>query len=380
LTRDQARYPLRVCLCEQCGLVMLDEIVPPDIQFRDYHYLTSASAPLVEHFAALARECQARGWVARGTKVLDIGANDGTLLNELRKLGACPLGIDPAGPAVRKARQHGITVLPEFFSDAAAEQLASRFGTFGLITGTNVFAHVDDVKDFLAGVTRLLAPGGVVIMEFAHLLDVVGRQQFDVIYHEHVSYFSLRPLLPLFAQCGLEIFDAQKVATQGGSLRIYARQASASSASDTPSGRLCAIRREEDDYQLHDLARLRRFAEDVRRFRGELRRLVSDIRERQLTIVGLGAPAKGVVLLNFCGMGPQDLAYLVGTTELKQGRFLPGAHIPIYAEEALLADDRPCDYFLLLSWNFQDTLLQKIARHRAGGAKVIVPFPRLHVI
>ena len=385
LSCEQTKYPLRLCGCQACGFVMLDEVVAPEAQFRDYHYLTSASAPLVEHFADLARDCEARGWVTPGTRVLDIGANDGTLLNELRRLGASPLGIDPARPAVRRAAERGLTVLPYFFSDALAARLRSEMEAFDLITCTNVFAHVDDVAGFLAGVARLLGRDGVVVMEVAHLLDMVVKRQFDVIYHEHVSYFSLRTLMRLFAQSGLEILDACKVATQGGSLRIYARRQTAASSPSASSfaarsGSLCAIREEEERFRIHELATLQHFADDVRAFRHDLRVLVSDIRKRRQKIVGLGAPAKGVTLLNFCGLGPDDIAYLVDSTDLKQGRFLPGVQIPVYAEEALQRDERPCDYFLLLSWNFQDRMLETITPYRANGAKVILPFPRLRVI
>jgi 2-polyprenyl-3-methyl-5-hydroxy-6-metoxy-1,4-benzoquinol methylase len=380
LAREETKYPLRLCACQECGLVMLDEIVPAERQYREYHYLTSASPPLVEHFAGLARDCHERGWLPPGARVLDIGANDGTLLNEMRKLGARPLGVDPSRAAVKAARERGIPVLRQFFSAQAAARLRTRFGTFGLITCTNVFAHIDDVKDFLGGVVHLLDAGGIVVMEFAHLLDVIVKNQFDVIYHEHVSYFSLRPLTRLFHACGLEIFDARKVATQGGSMRIYVRRMGEAGAAPPTSLRLAEMAQEEDDHALYDLATLRRFASAVERFRADLREIVSDIRSRRMKIVGLGAPAKGVVLLNFCGVGARDVEYLVDSTGLKQGRYLPGAHIPIYPEEALGADTRPCDYFLLLSWNFQDALMHKIAAFRANGAKVIVPFPRPHVV
>lgn len=378
LAGDAIRHPLRLALCQQCGLVMIDEVVPPEAQFRDYHYLTSASPPLVEHFAELARDCRDHGWVGPGTKVLDIGANDGTLLHELRLVGADPLGIDPSAQAGRKAAERGIRVLPELFGDESAMRLVPSLGRFDLITCTNVFAHTDDVKGFLAGISRLLAPDGIVIMEFAHLLDLVVKKQFDVIYHEHVSYFSLRPLVPLFQAYGLEIFDARKVLTQGGSLRIYVRRAVPGSGE--VSAEMQAIREEEDAHGLHELATLRRFAECVAEFRRALRQLVADIRGRGQKIVGLGAPAKGVILLNYCGLGPDDIAYLVDSTELKQRRFLPGVHIPVYAEDVLHTDERPCDYFLLLAWNFRDALLRKVEPFRARGAKVIVPFPELRVI
>lgn len=380
LTREETKYPLRLCACRECGLVMLDEIVPAERQYREYHYLTSASPPLVEHFAGLARECHERGWLSPGTRVLDIGANDGTLLNEMRKLGAQPIGIDPSRSAVHAARAAGIPVLRRFFTGATAARLKPRFGTFALITCTNVFAHIDDVQDFLGGIVHLLDRGGVVVMEFAHLLDVIVKNQFDVIYHEHVSYFALRPLTRLFRACGLEIFDARKVATQGGSVRIYVRRMGDAGEAPRTSTRLREIAREEDDHDIYDVATLRRFAGAVECVRGDLRTIVSDIRNRRLKIVGLGAPAKGVVLLNFCGLGPRDVEYLVDSTGLKQGRYLPGAHIPIYPEDALGTDTNPCHYFLLLSWNFEDALMHKVAAFRANGAKVIVPFPRPHVV
>jgi hypothetical protein len=259
-----------------------------------------------------------------------------------------------------------------------ARDLAPQVDAFDLITCTNVFAHTHEVKSFLSGIHRLLAPGGLVIMEFAHLLDMVVKTQFDVIYHEHVSYFSLRPLTRLFAEHGFELFDARKVLTQGGSLRIYVRRATGDPPESSES--LRAIRREEDENHIHELATLRRFAEEVRRFRTDLRELVTDIRRRGLKIVGLGAPAKGVILLNYCEIGADDVAYIVDSTELKQGRLLPGTGIPVLPESALEDDERPADYFLLLSWNFQDTILNKVAHYCAAGVRVIVPFPKLRVI
>jgi len=378
LLNEERRYPLRVCLCESCGLVTLDEVVPPESLFRTYHYLTSASQPLIDHFAKLVRDARERQLLPPEANVLDVGANDGSLLCEFKKIGARPLGIDPSLQAVEKARQRGIEVLPLFFNEATARELAPRLGTFDVVTCTNVFAHTDEVKSFLAGVKLLLAPRGTVIMEFAHLLDIVVKTQFDVIYHEHVSYFSLRPLRQLFRECGLEIFDARKVLTQGGSLRIYACPSNTESAASSPW--LEAIQREEDENHIHELATLRRFAEEVARFRQDLRRIVSEIRGDGGRIVGLGAPAKGVILLNYCGIGPLDIEYIVDSTELKQGRFLPGVHVPVRSEEALAEDNRPIDYFLLLAWNFQEAILKKIEPYRNAGARVIVPFPKLRVV
>lgn len=376
LSRKEEKYPLNLSFCKRCGLVLLDEVVAPEKLFRNYHYLTSASQPLVDHFAELAQDCRNRKFLRTDSKVLDIGANDGTLLFEFQKLGAKPLGIDPALNAVKSAARIGITVLPHFFDELTAKRLSPKIGKFDIVTSTNVFAHTDKVKSFLAGIDRLLAPKGVVIMEFAHLLDMIVKNQFDVIYHEHVSFFSLKPLVYLFDQFGMEIFDVKKVLTQGGSLRIYVRRKKGKPSK--ASARFEEILREEEENHIHEIETLRSFAEQVRQFKRDLRVLVANIRKKGHRIVGLGAPAKGVILLNYCGLGPNDIDYLVDSTELKQGRFFPGNHIPVYSEKRL--ETEPCDYFLLLSWNFQDAILEKMKPYRDKGAKVIIPFPKLRVI
>lgn len=375
LSKPQPRYPLNLCFCRTCGLVQLDEVVPPEKLFRNYHYLTSASTPLIVHFRSLAVDCRARKFFTKRGKVLDIGANDGTLLLEFKKLGTKVLGVDPALNAVEAAQKIGITVLPHFFNHRMARTIRAKYGRFNIITSTNVFAHTHDIKSFLRGVKILLAPEGVLILEFAHLLDMVVKNQFDVIYHEHLSFFSLQPLLRFFNEFDMEVFDAKKVLTQGGSLRIYVRK---KTSSFSPSENLQEVLEEEKENHIDEQPTLKRFASDVQQFRDDLRQLVHDIRKKKHKIVGYGAPAKGVILLNYCGFDAHEIEYLVDSTELKQGRLFPGTHIPVYSERTL--ESSYSDYFLLLSWNFQDAILEKIAPYRRQGAKVIIPFPKLRVI
>lgn len=290
-------YPLNLCLCEHCGLSQLDYIVPPQVLFQTYHYLTSASNSLVDHFNELSSECIFRNFVKRGEKVLDIGANDGTLLFEFQKRGIGTLGVDPSCNAVAFAKKRGIEIIPAFFGEETAKKVHKQYGTFQVITGNNVFAHVADVKSFLRGVKVLLEPKGVFIAEFAHLLEMVVKNQFDVIYHEHVSYFSLIALRRLFDMFELEIFDAKKILTQGGSLRIYARNKQKGEISLS----LENLIKEEEENHIAELTTLRRFAEEVHQFRNDFREIIFKIKKKKKKIVGFGAPAKGVTLLSFCG-------------------------------------------------------------------------------
>ncbi len=377
LRKPQKRYPLNFCVCRNCGLTQLDEVVTPEKLFRNYHYLTSASQPLIEHFHSLAQECVHRHFVSKDSKVLDIGANDGTLLLEFKKHGVKTLGIDPSVNAVMLAEKVGIKVLPSFFKSKIATTVRKKYGHFNLITSTNVLAHTHDVRSFLKCAKLLLAPHGVLIFEFAHLLDMVVKNQFDVIYHEHVSYFSLRPLTYLLDMLDLQIFDAKKILTQGGSLRIYVREKKSGTAVHSPS--LNLILQEEEDNHINEIATLQGFAKDVHQFRNDLRKLIFKLKKAGHKIVGFGAPAKGVILLNFCGLGASEIDYIVDSTLLKQGRFFPGSHIPVYAEQKLESDNQ-WDHILLLSWNFQEAIMRKLVPFRAKGTKVIIPFPKLRVV
>lgn len=368
-------FPLRLCRCEDCGLALIDEIVPPEKLFSTYHYLTSASSPLVTHFQALAEEVKERFGLKKTSKVLDVGANDGTLLIEFKKLGAQTLGVDPAKNVVLIAKTRGVDVLPEFFSRPLAKKIRKEYGAFDVITATNVFAHTNDIHDFADGVKELLAPEGVFIVEFAHLLQMFDQKFFDVIYHEHLSFFALEPLLNFFAGHGLKVFDVKKILTQGGSLRVYVAHAKSRHKVLPAVARIVS---EERRHGLHTRASFETFAEHVQAYRASLRAHLQKLKAKGKKIVGVGAPAKGVILLNYCRIDDSLLDYLVDSTPLKQHRFMPGVHIPVYPEEKL-AEER-IDYFLLLAHNFQQEILQKLVPYREQGAKVIIPFPDVHLV
>lgn len=374
--QSEELFPLRFSRCQDCGLALIDEIVPPEKLFSTYHYLTAASAPLVTHFRALAEESKTSFNLGRKTKVLDIGANDGTLLLEFERLGAKTLGVDPAKNVVLIAKTRGIMVLPEFFSHELAKKMRQEYGQFDIITATNVFAHTHDIHDFTNGVKELLTPHGVFIVEFAHLSEMFNKKFFDVIYHEHLSFFALEPLLGFFLGHNLQIFNAKKILTQGGSLRIYVKHAS--DRKRKVSLMVQKVVKEERQQGLHQSIAFNKFSQYVQSYRASLRSLLQKLKRSKKKIVGVGAPAKGVILLNYCHIDDSLLDYLVDSTPLKQHRFMPGVHIPVFAEEKLAEEQ--VDYFLLLAHNFQDTIVQKLSPYREQGAKIILPFPKIHII
>lgn len=374
--QNEELFPLRFCRCEDCGLALIDEVVDPEKLFSTYHYLTSASSPLITHFRELAAESKKSFGLTSKTKVLDIGANDGTLLLEFKALGVKTLGVDPAKNVVLIAKTKGITVLPEFFSHTLAKKMRKRYGQFNIITATNVFAHTNDIHDFVNGVRELLAPNGVFMAEFAHLLEMFRNRFFDVIYHEHLSFFALYPLIKFFEGHGMKIFDVRKVLTQGGSLRMYVSHAKSHRHKVLPSVK--RIIGEESAAGLHQREAFEKFAGQASDYRAQLRSLLQKLKREGKKIVGVGAPAKGVILLNYCRIDGELVDYLVDSTPLKQHRFMPGVHIPVYPEEKL-AEER-VDYFLLLAYNFRDEILQKLSPYRDQGAKVIIPFPEIEIV
>ena len=374
--QSEEMFPLRFCRCEDCGLAMIDEVVAPEKLFSTYHYLTAASSPLVTHFRALAEEVQEKFRLTKKSKVLDIGANDGTLLLEFQKHGTKTLGIDPAKNVALIAETKGVHVLPEFFSHALAKKVKKKEGEFDVITATNVFAHTHDIHDFTNGVKELLAPNGVFIVEFAHLLEMFEHKFFDVIYHEHLSFYALQPLVQFFEGHGMKIFDAKKILTQGGSLRIYVTHEKSKKHDISPA--IAKILKEEKKHGLDTRESFEKFADYVRGYQSSLRTLLQKLKMKGKTIVGVGAPAKGVILLNYCRIDGDIIDYLVDSTPLKQHRFLPGVHIPVFSEEKLA--EEKIDYFIILAHNFQDEIIQKLSPYRDRGAKIILPFPKIHTI
>jgi SAM-dependent methyltransferase len=374
LKREQLRepepyFPLDVYFCHTCGLVQLVDVVPAEVLFHDYPYLTGVSSPMRTHFAALAEDVAQEYHVGPGSLVVDIGSNDGTLLSGFRRFGPKTLGVEPAANVAAMANAAGIQTINQFFGPALAEEIARTRGPAQVVLATNVFAHVHNLDRFLQAVSVMLAAEGVLVIEVPYLVDMLTNTEFDTIYHEHLSYFAVRPMVTLFSRFGMGIIGLTRQRVHGGSIRVAVQKLR---APQTPV--VAQILNEEAEGGLDSMRIYRDFAERVRMIGQELVDLLRSLKARGMRTVGYGAPAKGNTLLNFCKVGPDLLEYLVDATPAKQGRFSPGMHVPVVPDTRFQAD-RP-DYALLLAWNYADEILRKEAAYRERGGKFIIPIPR----
>ena len=376
LNRMEPFYPLHAFVCERCFLVQLEEYVRPEEIFTEYAYFSSYSDSWLEHARRYAELMIQRFDLGAGSFVVELASNDGYLLQNFVAAQVPALGIEPAANVARVAVERGVPTRVAFFGTSLARELAAEARQADLIAGNNVLAQVPDLNDFIAGVRILLKPNGVATFEFPHLLQLMRQNQFDTIYHEHFSYFSLLTTEILFARHGMEIFDVEELPTHGGSLRIYARHQQASQAA--PPARLEAVRRSEADAGLAGMAAYTAFGEQVKQTKRKLLRFLIDARNNGKTIAGYGAPGKGNTLLNYCGIGPDFLDYTVDRNPYKHGRFTPGTRIPIFPPDRLL-QTKP-DYVLILPWNLKDEIVRQMRSVRDWGGRFVVPIPELTVL
>lgn len=365
-------YPLALGYCVSCTLVQLMQTVPPAELYRDYLHLSSAAASQAAHLQRVADLLRERSLPARPAKILEVGSNDGTLLAHFADQ-ALVVGVDPARNLMSRSRERGVETIPDFMSEVLAARLQEQYGQFDLIIGLNVVAHTEDVLGLVRAVSTLLAPGGVFFMEAAYVLDTVLAGQFDTVYHEHVYCFSLQALKGLLARAGLTVCEAEIIPTQGTSLRIVARRTEEDPAVD---GSVPSLLEREWERGLDDLATRREVGPRVERIKQQIAAAVASARRRG-PLVGLGAPARGVVILNACTIGPESLQYVVDDTPLKVGRLVPGVHIPVESWQRL-QDDAPAGY-CLLSWNYREDMLKRLRQMGKHGT-VLVPWPKLEVV
>jgi hypothetical protein len=375
LDRTEAFYPLTVYVCAECLLVQLPAVETPENIFSDYAYFSSYADSWVEHARAYCQSMIARFALDATTQVVEIASNDGYLLQHFVQAGLPVLGVEPAANVAAVAQGKGIETLVRFFGVALARELVAAGRRARLLLGNNVLAHVPDLNDFVAGLKILLADDGVITMEFPHLLRLIEGNQFDTIYHEHFSYFSLLAVQRVFAAHGLTIFDVDELPTHGGSLRIYARHAREGEAQGE---RVVHLLTTEREYGLDRLETYARFAEQVRETKRALLAFLIRAKEEGKRVAGYGAPAKGNTLLNYCGVGTDFLDYTVDRSPHKQGLFLPGTRIPIHAP-GRLRETRP-DYVLILPWNLKDEIVDQMADVRSWGGRFVVPIPRVEVV
>jgi SAM-dependent methyltransferase len=376
LDRMEPFYPLHVWVCQRCFLVQLNEYVAAEDIFTEYAYFSSYSSSWLDHANDYVAMITQRLGLGPDSLVVELASNDGYLLQYFVERDIPCLGIEPAANVAAVAIERGVPTDVSFFGAERAKQLAADGRLADLVLGNNVLAQVPDLNDFVAGIPTILAPGGTVTIEFPHLLRMLEENQFDTIYHEHFCYFSLISAEAVFAGHGMTIFDVEELWTHGGSLRIYARHTADSTR--PVSERVTELRAREEAAGFLDVATYTRFEDQVRATKRDLLALLSEIKDEGKTIVGYGAPGKGNTLLNYCGIRTDFLDFTVDRNPYKQGRFLPGTHIPIYPPEHI--DEVRPDFIFILPWNFKDEILVQLAHARDWGARFIVPIPKPAVL
>ena len=375
LNRMEPFYPLHVYVCEQCLLVQLEQFSTPHDMFSDYAYFSSFSDSWLAHAKAYVDMIVERFRLDRNSRVVEIASNDGYLLQNFVTRGIPVLGVEPAANVAEVAKKKGINTKVAFFGEKTAlDQVTEGWGA-DLIIGNNVLAHVPELNDFVKGLKVLLRPGGLITMEFPHLLQLMQLNQFDTIYHEHFSYFSFLAVERVFARHGMKLFDVEELQTHGGSLRIYA-------CHDDDVSRPVALRAKElksreEKGGFGGLAQYLSFGPQVETTRRNLLSFLISAKQEGKRVVGYGAPAKGNTLLNYCGVRTDLIEYTVDRSPHKQGLFLPGVHIPIYEPERV-CQTRP-DYLLILPWNIREEVMQQMSHIREWGGKFVVPIPEIRV-
>lgn len=374
LRRPEPFYPLRLLVCAACFLVQVEETVTPERLFSDYAYFSSYSDSWLRHAQVYADTVMQRFGFDAQSRVVEVASNDGYLLQFFATRGLQVLGIDPAANVAAAANANNIPTIVEFFGRAVAERLAAEDKRADLLVGNNVLAHVPNLNDFVAGLAVALKPQGVLTMEFPHLMRLMAENQFDTIYHEHCSYFSLTTVARVFGAHGLSLFDVEELPTHGGSLRIYAQHRDAQRPVTT---RVTALLNREQREGAVDLDRYQAFSEQVKATKRRLLQFLITAKEAGQRIAAYGAPAKGNTLLNYCGIRTDFVEWTVDRSPHKHGRYLPGSHIPIHHPDRV-REEKP-DLVLILPWNLKEEIAEQLAYVREWGGKFVTPIPEVRV-
>lgn len=371
----QETYPLELLECQTCGHVQLSTVIDPDVLFRDYVYVSGTSPVFVDHFREYAEQSISKFDLKESDLVVDIGSNDGTLLRFFKEAGMKVLGIDPAISIAKQAIDSGIETIPEFFNYSLSKSIVEKYGQASLVVANNVFAHIHDLKDVVRGIQHLLKSDGVFIFEVSYLLKVCERTLFDTIYHEHLSYHHVAPLVSFFESNGLRLFQVQVSNTHGGSLRCYvgSRERRITPSVDmfckkeASRGLFVPGRRREINI-------FERLDNTIKILGKTLTGRLKFLKSQNKKIAGYGAPAKVTTLMHQFGLSSDIVDFIVDDSPLKQGLFTPGKHIPVLPSNAI--EEQKPDYLLILAWNFADPIIEKCKAFRESGGKIIVPMPK----
>ena len=376
LSSSEPLFPLVAGFCQKCRLVQLIYTVDPEIMFKNYVYIPSASKTRLDNFKKIVEEATNILRPDKNSLAVDIGSNDGSLLQEFKKIGVKTLGVDPAENLAKVSQLKGIEVFTGYFNFKTAKKIKNKFGSASYITATNVLAHIDDLHGVFRGVKELLDKNGIFVCEFPYLVDLIEKKLFDTIYHEHLSYFSIYPLTKIIDKWGLRIIDVHRTPIDGGALRVSI----ARNDSDYPEGSnsIKELTDLEDKLGLGNFGTYKKFAGQVYRLKDNLRNLIFELKKKNKSIAGYGASARGNILLSYSGIGNKQVDFIVDSTSYKQGLFTPGHHIPIYPEEDLLK--KKPDYTILLAWNFADEIVKKQSEYEKSGGRFILPVPEVKIL
>lgn len=374
LGQPEIFYPLTVHSCLDCGLCQLGYVVPPELMFNeDYPYDSSTTKTGREHFTKMGVDICDRFNLKPNSFVIDVGSNAGVLLSGFKSKGMRVLGIEPSSKLANAAIKNGIDSIIEFFSKKLVKKILDDYGKVSVITGTNVFAHINDLDDFMITADSLLVEDGIIVIEAPYLLRLIENLEYDTIYHEHLSYLSVKPMIEFCKKFGFEVFDTEEQTIHGGTLRYFIGRKDKRKVSQNVSNYL----KIEDEQEIYSEKKLQDFARSVKDHRKALLQLLHELKTNGKKIVAISAPAKGNTLLNYCKIDSEILDYVTERNPLKVGKFTPGMHIPVYSDEKL--EDQP-DYALILAWNFADEIIQNNSKYSEKGGKFIIPIPKPAIV
>jgi len=373
--KEQEKFPLDIFFCNDCHHCQLLDVVSPERLFQNYVYVSGTSPVFVKHFQNYASDVLKKYNLSPGGFVVDVGSNDGTLLQFFKQAGYRVLGIDPAVDISETANENGIPTLTDFFSPALAERIVKDHGSANVIVANNVFAHIDDLKSIVDGIKILLDPEGIFVFEVSYLLDVVEKTLFDTIYHEHLCYHSVGPLKRFFEKNGMELIDTMRVSSHGGSLRAVAKLQNSSRIAAPSVEQLINL---EKKLGLDKASTFKKFGDDIQKVGHELKSILASLKNEGKKVAGYGFPAKATTLMHHFEIGPELIDFVIDDNPLKQGLYTPGLNIPVVSSAVL--KEQKVDYLLILAWNFAQPIMEKLKDFKQDGGHFIVPLPKVEVI